>query len=174
MPNEEKKNFNAMLQNSKDMPKIQIVTDPKTIQKYGGCRMYFAPPIDYDRVMKQIPCGRLITVAGIREYFAKQNGADFTEPMTAGIFITLAAWASTQRTEDQTPYWRTLKAGGELNAKYPGGVEAQKEKLEAEGHTVLQKGRKNVRYWVKDYEQALFSLESGWEEKNEKSGEENE
>ena len=49
MANESKKNFNAMLQDSKDMPKIQTVTDPKTIEKYGGTRMYFAPPVDYDK-----------------------------------------------------------------------------------------------------------------------------
>ena len=60
---------------------------------------------------------------------------------------------------DETPYWRTLKAKGELNAKYPGGVAAQKEKLENEGHTVIQRGRKNIRYYVKDYEDALFELE---------------
>lgn len=47
---------------------------------------------------------------------------------------------------------------GELNAKYPGGIEAQKEKLEVEGHTIVQKGRKNIRYYVKDYENALFAL----------------
>lgn len=118
--------------------------------------MYFAPPADYDRVMKQVPSGRVITVGKIREYFAKQNGADFTEPVTAGIFVSIAAWASFQRTDNQTPYWRTLKAGGELNAKYPGGLEAQKEKLEAEGHTVIRKGRKNIRYFVKDYEHVMF------------------
>ena len=59
------------------------------------------------------------------------------------------------------PYWRTLKANGELNAKYPGGVEAQKEKLEAEGHTIIQKGRTNIKYFVKDYESILFDLR--WE-----------
>jgi len=26
-------------------------------------------------------------------------------PMTAGIFISIAAWASEQRSEDKTPYW---------------------------------------------------------------------
>ena len=36
MANEEKKDFNAMLHDSKDMPKVQIVTDPGTIKKYGG------------------------------------------------------------------------------------------------------------------------------------------
>ena len=94
----------------------------------------------------------------IREYFAKCSGADFTEPITAGIFVSIAAWASHQRPDDETPYWRTLKANGELNEKYPGGMEAQREKLEAEGHTIIQKGRKNIRYYVKDYEKALFDL----------------
>lgn len=158
MANEDKKDFNAMLHDNKDMPKIQKITDQKSIQKYGGSRMYFATPIDYDKVMKKIPCGKVITVGKIRESFAKLNGADFTEPITAGIFVSIAAWASYQRTDDKTPYWRTLKASGELNEKYPGGVMAQKEKLEAEGHTIIQKGRKNIRYYVKDYERVLFDL----------------
>lgn len=161
MANEATKDFNAMLLNNKDMPKTQIVTDPKTIEKYGGNRMYFAPPIDYDRVMKAVPFGKVMTVGQIRSLFAHQNGADFTEPMTAGIFVTIAAWASHQRTSDETPYWRTLKADGELNDKYPGGALAQKEKLEAEGHTILQKGRKTIRYFVKDYEKALFLPDCG-------------
>lgn len=159
MANEHLKDFNAMLHEDKGMPKIQIVTDPATIQKYGGTRMYFAPPLDYDKMMRKIPVGKLITVGALREYFAKANGADFTEPITAGVFVSIAAWASFQRQEDPTPYWRTLKAGGELNPKYPGGVEAQKEKLEAEGHTVIQRGRKNIRCYVKDYEQALMPLQ---------------
>ena len=156
MANEEKKDFNAMLHDSKDMPKFQTITDPKSIEKYGGNRMYFAPPIDYDKVMKQVPFGKVITVGKIREYFAKVSGADFTEPITAGIFVSIAAWASYQRSEDETPYWRTLKADGELNEKYPGGAEAQKEKLEAEGHTIIQKEQKKIRYYVKDYENVLF------------------
>jgi len=158
MANEDKKDFNAMLHKETDMPKIQIITDKASIEKYGGDRMYFAPPVDYDKVMKQVPSGKVITVGKIREYFAKANNADFTEPITAGIFVSIAAWASYQRSDDETPYWRTLKAKGELNPKYPGGVKAQKEKLEAEGHTVIQRGRKNIRYFVKDYETALFEL----------------
>ena len=158
MANEAKKDFNAMLQDGKDMPKIRIITDKKSIEKYGGNRMFFAPPIDYDCVMRQIPCGCLTTVGKIRKYFAKQNQADFTDPITAGIFVSICAWASFQRSTDETPYWRTLKANGELNPKYPGGAESQKEKLEAEGHTIVVKGRTNIRYFVKDYEKALFEL----------------
>ena len=158
MANEAKKDFNAMLQNSKDMPKIQIITDKKSIKKYGGNRMFFAPPLDYDRVMRRIPYGKLITVGDIRAHFARENQADFTDPITAGIFVSICAWASFQRTIDETPYWRTLKANGELNPKYPGGAEAQKAKLETEGHTVVTKGRTNIRYFVKDYEKTLYDL----------------
>lgn len=159
MANEGKKDFNAMLHDSKDMPKIQVITDKASIEKYGGDRMYFAPPADYDEVMKKVPFGKVVTVGEIREYFAKKSGADFTEPITAGIFVSIAAWASHQRTEDKTPYWRTLKAGGELNDKYPGGALRQKEMLEKEGHTIIQRGRKNIRFYVKDYENSLFLLE---------------
>ena len=158
MANEDKKDFNTMLHDNKDMPKSQTITDLKSIEKYGGDRMYFAPPIDYDKIMKQIPFGKVITVGKIREYFAKKNGADFTEPITAGIFVSIAAWASYQREEENTPYWRTLKANGELNEKYPGGIEAQREMLEREGHTIIQKGRKNIKYYVKDYESVLFDV----------------
>ena len=77
-----------------DMPKIKIITDQKSIEKYGGSKMYFAPPIDYDKVMKKIPYGKVITVGKIREYFAELNGADFTEPITAGVFVSIVAWAS--------------------------------------------------------------------------------
>lgn len=121
--------------------------------------MFFAPPLAYDQIMRRVPRGKLITVGSIREYLARANQADFTDPITAGLFISIAAWASHQRSEDKIPYWRTLKAGGELNPKYPGGIQAQREKLEAEGHTILARGRTQLRYYVKNYAAALFPLE---------------
>ena len=155
MANEDKKDFNAMLIKSNGMPKIQIVTDQASIKKYGGTRMYFAPPIDYDNMMKQVEEGKLTTVGELRSYFAKHHDADFTDPITAGIFVSIVAWASEQRKQNHTPYWRTLKANGELNAKYPGGLEAQRQHLEKEGHTIIKKGRTNIRYYVKEYEMKL-------------------
>ena len=127
MANESKKDFNAMMNNNKDMPKIQIVKDEKTIRKYGGPKMFFAPPIYYDALIKKVPKGKLITVCGMREKLAKENKADFTDPMTAGIFVNIVAWASYQRTVDITPYWRVLKSDGELNFKYPEAIELQKK-----------------------------------------------
>ena len=79
------------------MPKIQTIADKASIEKYGGSRMYFAPPVDYDTEMKKIPFGKVTTVGAIRDFFAKQTDADFTEPITAGIFVSIAAWASHRR-----------------------------------------------------------------------------
>jgi alkylated DNA nucleotide flippase Atl1 len=55
-----------------------------------------------------------------------------------------------------TPYWHTLKAGGLLNEKYPGGAAAQKKRLLAEGHTVTKKGKTHV---VANLEQSLFDFD---------------
>ena len=127
MANEEKKDFNAMLKRDNGMPKIQVIDDERSIKKYGGSRMYFAPPAHYDLIMKQVPEGMVTTVGEQRKLY------------------------------DKAPYHRTLKAGGELNPKYPGGVEAQKTLLEAEGHTIIKRGRTNIRYYVQDFEKVLYS-----------------
>ena len=158
MANENKKDFNAIMKKNKGMPKIQIVEDEKTIKRYGGNKMFFAPPIYYDELMKKVPKGKLITVGQMRDYLAKQYNADFTDPMTAGIFVNIVAWASYQRTSDITPYWRTLKSDGELNIKYPEAIELQKRLLEEEGHTIISKDTNNIKYYVKDYKDSLIEL----------------
>ena len=79
MANEDKKDFNAMLMDSKDMPKVQIITDEKSIEKYGGDKMYFAPPIDYDKVMRLVPCGKLLTVGTVSvQIMFKRNASSAT------------------------------------------------------------------------------------------------
>lgn len=158
MANENKKDFNEMMKNNKDMPKIQIINDEKTIKKYNGNKMLLAPPIYYNEIMKKVPIGKLITVNQIRDYLAKNNKADFTDPMTAGIFINIVAWASFQRTNDITPYWRTIKSDGELNIKYPEAITLQKSLLESEGHEIITKGKNNIKYYVKDFEDKLMKL----------------
>ncbi len=158
MANEDKKDFNAMLHAQKDMPRIQEITDEGSIVRYGGRRMLLAPAIDYDRLIRRIPRGQVVTVGQLRMYLAAQYGADFTDPITAGIFVSIAAWASEQRTEDKIPWWRVLKANGTLNSKLPGGAEKQKALLEQEGHTVVRKGRTKLVYVVQDYEKAAAGL----------------
>lgn len=58
-----------------------------------------------------------------------------------------------QITDKMSKKWgeRTLKSNGELNEKYPGGIEAQKKLLEKEGHKVIQKGKKYVIVYLEKY-----------------------
>jgi hypothetical protein len=42
-----------------------------------------------------------------------------------------------------------------LNEKYPGGAEAQKLRLEREGHTVVKKGKKHT---VLNYEKSIAQI----------------
>lgn len=58
---------------------------------------------------------------------------------------------------DITPYWRTLKSKGELNDKYPGGLEGQASLLVEEGHTI-ELGKNNKPRKVKDFEKALVEV----------------
>lgn len=155
-----RKSFNEKLQDSKDIPKIVEVTDEKSAERYGRTQMLIAPPLEYNELMKKIPEGKIITITEIREFLAKKHGAEFTCPLTAGIYISLSAQTSCERDDDRIPFWRTIKADGELNPKYPGGIEYQKEKFASEGHNFKKRGHKNIRYFVEDYEDALYDLTS--------------
>jgi hypothetical protein len=110
-------------------------------------------------IMGKIPKGKLITINEIREFLARKHGATIGCPITTGIFVWVAAHAAEQAASegkrDTSPYWRTLKSGGVINEKYPGGVEAQKKLLEREGHKVIQRGR---NYIVADFEKSLVKL----------------
>jgi len=152
-----RKTFNEKLNDSKDMPVVKTVSDPKSVARFGGERMLIAPPLAYDEIMKRVPTGKVITTDRIRGHLAIRHDADFVCPLTAGIFISLAAQASVERGGiNPTPYHRTLKKNGELNEKYPDGIDGQRMLLEMEGHTVTQKGK---RYYVTDYVDNLFELE---------------
>ena len=89
-----RKTFNDKLQDSKDMPKIVVVDHERSIEIYGGKNMLIAPPLEYNDIMALIPEGNVITIREIREFLSQRHGADFTCPMTAGMFINLSARAS--------------------------------------------------------------------------------
>jgi len=121
--------------------------------------MVIPSPAEVDEVMRRVPKGRLVTINEVRACLAKKHGTDIACPMTTGIFAWIAAHAAEEsRTAGEkniTPYWRTLKTGGELNPKYPGGIPALKKLLAAEGHKVVKKGSK---FLVADFDRKLASL----------------
>ena len=103
--------------------------------------------------------GKLITINEIRGLLAKKHSATVGCPITTGIFAWIAAHAANEAAaagrKRVTPYWRTLKSGGELNPKYPGGIAGLKSRLESEGHRITRKGK---RFVVSDFDKSLLRL----------------
>ena len=153
-----RKSWTEKLKNSKGLPQVQKITD-KMSKRWGTGTVVIPAPMEVNEMMRRVPEGKLTTINEIRVALAKKHGATIGCPITTGIFAWIGANAAEERREkgekDITPYWRTLKTGGEINEKYPGGVDAQKKLLEKEGHRVVQKGK---RYVVSDYEKSLAKI----------------
>jgi len=153
-----KKDWVEKLYESKDLPKVVKIAG-KMSKRWGRGTVVIPAPIEVDEVMRKVPKGKLITINEIRQFLAKKHKATIGCPMTTGIFTNIAARAAEQEREhgekNITPYWRTLKSDGSLNAKYPGGEEGQKEFLEKEGHKVIKKGKK---YLVVNYEKSMVKI----------------
>lgn len=152
-----KKSWREKLADDKGLPKIGKVTG-KMSQRWGTGTMVIPAPREVDALMRQVPKGRLVTINELRAALAKKHKAGFACPITTGIFAWIAAQAAAEAEADGarrvTPYWRTLKNGGEVNSKYPGGVIALAKRLRVEGHKLVTKGK---RVLVADYEKNLFA-----------------
>ena len=127
----------------KHLPQVKPI--PQPLQKRLGEGLIVVPsPQEVDAVMRRIPAGQLMTVRAIAAELAAGHGAQAGCVVTTGIFATLVARAADEAEQAgeglAAPYWRTLKADGSLNPKYPGGAERQMQRLEAEGHVVVQQG----------------------------------
>ena len=145
-----KKTYNEKLTFQGDLPKVEKLTNERLIERYKTDTMVIAAPLEYDALMKKVPAGKLTTVDRMMAYMAKKHNAGCACPMTAGIFVNISAHANEERGgKNETPWWRILKKDGVLNEKYPGGIESQKTRLEAEGHSIIQKGK---RFFVEGYE----------------------
>lgn len=107
-------------------------------------------------IMKKIPEGSLITIIEICREIARKHHVKGCCSLTTGIFIMTAANAAEEAAGEgknlNIPYWRTLKADGYLNEKYPGGIEAHQRLLEEEGFKVIRKGKKS---FVENYKSHL-------------------
>lgn len=143
---------------AKGLPKI-VKLSGKAATGWGGNRMVVPSPLEVDALMKKVAKGKLITVNEIRQALAKKFKTDIACPLTSGIFTWIAANAAEEQRQQGkksfTPWWRTLKTGGELNPKYPGGIANQKKLLAKEGHKIIKKGQ---RYFVLNYEKSLAKL----------------
>jgi alkylated DNA nucleotide flippase Atl1 len=153
-----KKSWCEKLQDNKNLPKVEEIAD-KMSKRWGMGTMVIPAPMEVDEIMKSVPKGKVITISEIRAMLARKHKASIGCPITTGIFAWIAANAAEEQSQqgkkDMTPYWRTLKTGGVINEKYPGGAEAKKKLLESKGHRVIQKGNRCI---VVNYEESLARI----------------
>lgn len=126
----------------------------RALKKMGaepGDSVVLVPPLEIDSLMKNILYRKLITLKEICLKLAEKFDSQYCCTLTTGISIMIVANAA-EETNSDTPYWRTLKNDGELNKKFPGGVEQHKRLLENEGHTIISRGK---RLFVKNFEDYL-------------------
>ena len=164
MASARRKSWREKLADNKGLPKTGRITGRMT-KRWGTGTMVIPAPLEVDAIMRRVPKGKLITINEIRAALAKKHGGDVCCPVTTGIFAWIAAHAAVEAAADRStnvtsrtkanPYWRTLKSGGELNLKYPGGIANLQKLLAAEGHTVIAKGK---RFFVADFEAQLASV----------------
>jgi hypothetical protein len=151
-----KKSWREKLADDKDLPKVEPITE-KLRKNWGEGTFVIPAPREVDALMRRVPEGKITTINELRQALAKKHGASIGCPITTGIFAWIAAHAAEEGRADGekniTPYWRTLKTGGEINPKYPGGAEAILKKLRKEGHKIELKGK---RFRVAGYEEALW------------------
>lgn len=140
-----KKTWSEKLNDAKDLPRV-IKLNAEAQKRWGGKTMVIPAPIEVDEIMKTAKKGKILTINDIRTQLAKKHKVETACPITTGIFAWIASHAAEEERlagkKKVTPYWRTVKSTGELNDKYPGGIEAQKRMLEEEGHEIVQKGKK--------------------------------
>jgi hypothetical protein len=150
-----RKSWQEKLQDNKGLPTVAKI-EGKLSTRWGTGTMVVPAPIEVDELMRRVRKGKLVTINELRGALAKKHGVNVACPITTGIFSWIAAHAAAEAQAEGakrfTPYWRTLKTGGELNPKYPGSIPALKKFLSAEGHRVEQRGK---RWFVADYEHSL-------------------
>lgn len=155
MSAKKRKSWREKLSDNKGLPKIGKVEGRMT-KRWGTGTMVIPAPLEVDELMRRVPTGKLATINELRAALAKKHGVNLACPITTGIFSWIAAHAADEAeaggAKRITPYWRTLKSGGEVNPKYPGGIPALRRRLQHEGHKVVQRGK---RFLVEDFEKRL-------------------
>jgi len=101
--------------------------------------MLISSPADVHAQLRKIRKGRGLTPAEFRERLAADASADFTCPLTAGIFLRIAAEAAWQEFQNGAalakiaPFWRVIDSSQPLAKKLACGAAFIGKQRRAEG-----------------------------------------
>jgi hypothetical protein len=133
-----KKSWTDKLNEAK-MPKIKWI-DFDFADIPANSNMFIATPKLVEDYIKQIPKGKQVTPQTLRKDLAVENRADYTCPVSTGIFLRIVAEAAfeqytqTKAVKGLTPFWRVIEPNSALAKKLSFGQDfileqRQKEKI---------------------------------------------
>lgn len=106
-----------------------------------GSTMLIATPKIVDDYVRQIPKGKEVTLQTMRKDLATEYNADYTCPVTAGIFLRIVAEAAhEQYTKGKplskiTPFWRIVDEKSTIGKKVSFGSDFIEKQRKKEGLT---------------------------------------
>jgi hypothetical protein len=116
-----------------------IVVISKTLGKFFGCSGKMLKPsrATIEAFINEIPEDRLVTTDLMRKELARWHGVEVTCPYDTRMVLQSIA----NDPQTQVPYWRVLKANGEINPNYPGGQQGHAVQIQAAGFNLETAGK---------------------------------
>lgn len=114
-------------------------TDKKFADIPEGASMLIATPTIVDEYVRNIPEGTHVSIKQMREDLAAEHHAEYTCPVTSGIFLRIVAenafdqYQKGEKTENIAPFWRMIDTKSPTAKKLACGVDFLKEMREKEG-----------------------------------------
>jgi hypothetical protein len=104
----------------------------------AGSNMFIATPKLIEQYIQEIGFGKRIDTKTLRKDLALEHNADYTCPVTTGIFLRIVAEANFEKLqqgqsiETITPFWRVIEPNSALAKKLTFGQELLIEQIEKE------------------------------------------
>jgi len=123
--------------NEKKEPKIKRI-DFDFADIPAGSNMFIATPKLIDEYIQEIGIGKRLDIKTLRKDLAIEHNADYTCPVTTGIFLRIVAEANYEklqhgkRVEEITPFWRVIEPKSVLAKKLTFGQEFLLQQIEKE------------------------------------------
>lgn len=114
--------------NEKREPKIKKI-DIDFADIPAGSNMFIATPKLIDQYIQEIEFGKRTDTKTLRKDLAIEHNADYTCPVTTGIFLRIVAEANYEKLqqgtplEEITPFWRVIEPNSTLSKKLTFGQE---------------------------------------------------
>jgi len=105
----------------------------------AGSTMLIATPLIIDKYIRQIPKGHFRAIKEMRKDLAAEYKAEYTCPVTTGIFIRIVAEAAYEAYEKGkpiskiTPFWRAMSIHSPSAKKLSFGIQFLKDQQKKEG-----------------------------------------